>query len=93
MTTATYKTIAGLRMRRTTYLGDPAWTDERNGRIIFWLDCYISVPPARGQRLRSGRVYAPKWKCELDSKAWPYIGAWFETIREIVEQLDREGLL
>jgi hypothetical protein len=88
-----YKTVAGLALRRTVYLGDPAWTDEKTGRIIFWLDCYISVPAPRGSHIRSGRYYSPKWKCELEGKSWPYIGAWFETITEIVERLDREGAL
>ena len=88
-----YKTVAGLRLQRTVYLGEPAWTDERSGRIIFWLDPHISVPAPRGQRLRLGRSYRPKWKCEVDGKSWPYIGAWYETISEIVEKLDTEGLL
>lgn len=87
------KTIAGLRFTRSTHLGEPAWADERSGRIVFYKDDHISVPAPRGQRLRSGRTYAAKWKCEVDGRSYPYIGAWYDTITEVVERLDREGLL
>lgn len=87
------RTIAGLRFIRTTYLGSHAWTDERSGRLVLWLDFHISVPAPRGQRLRSGRHYSPKWKCQLDGASWPWIGCWRDTIREFVDMLDREGKL
>ena len=93
MSTTRYKTIAGLEMRRTRYLGDHAWEDVKTGRFIFYLYGDIPVPAPRGSRLRSGRNYSPKWKCNVDGKSWPYIGASYDTIAEIVERLDREGLL
>ncbi len=87
------RTIAGIQLVSTTYNGDHAWITEYDGRITFYLDFTIPVPAPRGSRIRSGRNYAAKWKCNLAGQAYPYIGAWFETITEIVERLDREGLL
>lgn len=87
------RTIAGVRMQRTEYLGYHAWTDEQTRRLIFYLDDSIPMPAYKGQRFRSGRNYAPKWKCLLDSRSWPYNGAWYETIKEVVDRLDQEGEL
>lgn len=86
-------TIAGVRLVRDTYLGDPAWTTERDGRITFYRACDIPIPAPSGSRLRSGADYAPKWKCIVNGKSYPYIGAWYDTITEIIERLDREGQL
>ena len=91
--TTRYKTVAGLELRRTTYLGDHAWEDAGTGRFIFYLALDIPHPAPRGSRIRSGRNYSPKWKCLVDGSSWPYIGAWYETITEIIERLDRENIL
>jgi len=87
-------TVAGVRLQRTSYLGDLGWSTpltHSGVRILFYRDVDINVPAPKGSRIRSGAVYAPRWRCRVDDKAYPYIGAWFDTITEIIERLTREG--
>ena len=84
-------TVSGVRLVRSNYLGDPAWATERDGRIVFYKDDLIPVPAPRGSRIRSGADYAPKWKCLVDGKSYPYIGAWYNTMTEIIERLTSDG--
>lgn len=84
-------TVSGVRLIRSNYLGDSAWVTEYDGRILFYKDNSIYLPAPRGNRVRPGGCYAAKWRCRVDDKAYPYIGAWYDTMTEIIKKLTSDG--